>query len=70
MSFEEFVYFVSRFADKKHSNGMNFLAFDCISELSEQKRFYLSLLYGTKLFEKSETQSFLQFVLKQLDSQK
>lgn len=64
MDFPTFSGFIDRFADiKGNVNGVNFLGFPNISAFSKQKRFYLSFIYETRIFEPYEEKDFLEFIL-------
>ncbi|MFO0763306.1 MAG: hypothetical protein U0518_00345 [Candidatus Gracilibacteria bacterium] len=70
MDFDLFTFFIDRFADATGSNGIHFLGFQDLLSLENEKRFYLSIIYKTLLFDRRESHDFLRFVLNQMNKRK
>lgn len=70
MDFDLFTFFIDRFADTIGTNGIHFLGFQELSSLENEKKFYLSILYKTLLFDRKESHEFIRFVLDQMNKRR
>lgn len=70
MDFDLFTFFIDRFAGTIGTNGIHFLGFQELSSLENEKKFYLSILYKTLLFDRKESHEFIRFVLDQMSKRK
>lgn len=62
MSDINFFSFIDRFSRHNTGNQINFLSLPDLKNFSQEKRFYLSAVYSTRIFENYEEKQFLQFL--------